>query len=204
MGAGENVIQCDLAQIPSWEDMLIKKASHVRGYVLRVVFRNGAVKEIDIEPYIRRHPKIFRELIERPERAAGVRFCAIDVFWNDLMGIEAQTLYGLNARTEREMSIKKQFIVIRIAPSSPPETRVATLPYVDLTDVETAIRFLKENSLLPAAAELDERNAILTCFPETEESEDEYTDDLGDRQGFYLVFTAEELHYHVIVKDVIL
>ena len=97
------------------------------------------------------------------------------------------------------MGIKKQFIVIRIAPASNPETRIANLPFVEFASVDEAADFLKQNSLLPAEAELEEQNLIVSWLPE--DDEDEFG---GDQEGCYLIFTVGDIHYHVIVKDVIL
>ena len=96
------------------------------------------------------------------------------------------------------MGIKKQFIVIRIAPVSNPETRIANLPYVEFASVDDTVDFLKQNSLLPADAERDEQNLIVSWLPE---DDDEFC---GDQEGCYLIFTVGDIHYHVIVKDVIL
>ena len=97
------------------------------------------------------------------------------------------------------MGIKKQFIVIRIAPASNPETRIANLPFVEFASGDDTADFLKQNSLLPAEAELEEQNLIVSWL--TEDDEDEFG---GDQEGCYLIFTAGDIHYHVIVKDVIL
>ncbi len=96
------------------------------------------------------------------------------------------------------MGIRKQFIVIRIAPASNPETRIANLPFVEFASVGEAAGFLKQNSLLPAEAELEEQNLIVSWLPEDDDGFG------GDLEGCYLIFTAGDIHYHVIVKDVIL
>ena len=78
-----------------WHDQLIENAEHLRGYILSVTFRNGKQKVINIEPHIRKYPEIFQEMIDAPQIVSQVKFDAIEVFWNDLMGIEAQTLYRM-------------------------------------------------------------------------------------------------------------
>jgi hypothetical protein len=96
------------------------------------------------------------------------------------------------------MGIRKQYIVIRIAPASNPETRIANLPFVEFASVDEAAGFLKQNSLLPAEAELEEQNLIVSWLPEDDDGFG------GDQEGCYLIFTAGDIHYHVIVKDVIM
>ena len=88
--------------------------------------------------------------------------------------------------------------MIRIAPVSNPETRIANLPYVEFASGDDAVDFLKQNSLLPAEAELEEQNLIVSWLPEDDD------DFGGEQEGCYLIFTAGDIHYHVIVKDVIL
>lgn len=76
-----------------WHDQLIERVEHINGYTFLISFRNGVEKTVNIEPYILKHPKIFQQMIDRPEIVKDVQFDSMEIFWNDLMGIEAQTLY---------------------------------------------------------------------------------------------------------------
>ena len=83
-----------------WHDRLIERVEHLRGYILSVTFRNGKQQVINIEPYIRRYPEIFQEMIDDPQIVSQVKFNAIEVFWNELMSIEAMTLYRIGLYNE--------------------------------------------------------------------------------------------------------
>lgn len=82
---------------PSWEDKLIKNIKYLNDYNFKVYFKNGEIKVIDIEPYIHKHEKIFKSMIENQKIIKNVKIepMGMGIYWNDLMGIEAQTLYDL-------------------------------------------------------------------------------------------------------------
>lgn len=83
-----------------WYDQLIERAEHIEGYILAITFKNGKQKVINIKPYIRRHPKIFQEMIDDPQIVSQVKSDSCEIFWNDLMGINAHTLYNMKTITE--------------------------------------------------------------------------------------------------------
>ena len=79
----------------SWEDKLIENVEYLGDYDFKITFRNKTVKVIDIEPYLHKHEKIFKDLIEHNISSDEFEFNSMEIYWNDLMGIEAQTLYDL-------------------------------------------------------------------------------------------------------------
>ena len=98
------------------------------------------------------------------------------------------------------MSIKKQFIVIKVSPGAVPKTQFITLPCSKLSDAgkagsEAWIR----SEILPGDAVLDEQDLLVSYSPDDDPDEELS----GDVEGYYFAFTAGEDHYHVIVKDVL-
>lgn len=83
-----------------WLGQLIEKAEHVSGFILCVTFKNGEQKIIDIKPYICMRKGIYSEMIKNPEIISQLQYDSGEVFWNDLMGIEAHTLYNMKNITE--------------------------------------------------------------------------------------------------------
>lgn len=82
-------------KFPSWEDKLIENVEYLGDCDFKITFRNKTVKVINIESYINKHKKIFKDLIEHNISLDEFKFDSIEIYWNDLMGIEAQTLYDL-------------------------------------------------------------------------------------------------------------
>ena len=87
-------------KVPSWNDKLIENAEYVKDFILRITFRNGEVKQINIKPYIFRNPKVFQQMIDNSNIISQLQYDSGEVFWNDLMGIEAHTLYNMKNITE--------------------------------------------------------------------------------------------------------
>ena len=87
-------------KVPSWNDKLIENAEYVKDFILRITFRNGEVKQINIKPYIFRNPKVFQQMIDNSNIISQLQYDSVEVFWNDLMGIEAHTLYNMKNITE--------------------------------------------------------------------------------------------------------
>ena len=83
-----------------WLGQLIEKAEHVSGFILAVTFKNGEQKIIDIKPYICMHKGLYSEMIKNPKIISQLQYDSGEVFWNDLMGIEAHTLYNMKNITE--------------------------------------------------------------------------------------------------------
>ena len=79
---------------------LIENAEYVKDFILRITFRNGEVKQINIKPYIFRNPKVFQQMIDNSNITSHLQYDSGEVFWNDLMGIEAHTLYNMKNITE--------------------------------------------------------------------------------------------------------
>ena len=88
-------------KVPSWNDKLIENAEYVKDFILRITFRNGEVKQINIKPYIFRNPKIFQQMIDNSNIISQLQYDSGEVFWNDLMGIEAHTLYNMAEKLEK-------------------------------------------------------------------------------------------------------
>ncbi len=87
-------------KVPSWNDKLIENAEYVKDFILRITFRNGEVKQINIKPYIFRNPKVFQQMIDNSNIISQLQYDSGEVFWNDLMGINAHTLYNMKNITE--------------------------------------------------------------------------------------------------------
>ena len=96
------------------------------------------------------------------------------------------------------MSIKKQFIVIKVSPGAVPKTQFITLPYSELPDAGAAESWIRSN-ILPGDSVLDEQDLLVSHSPDDDPDEELS----GDVEGYYFAFTAGEDHYHVIVKDVL-
>ena len=88
-------------KVPSWNDKLIENAEYVKDFILRITFRNGEVKQINIKPYIFRNPKVFQQMIDNSNIISQLQYDSGEVFWNDLMGIEAHTLYNMAEKLEK-------------------------------------------------------------------------------------------------------
>ena len=82
---------------PSWEDMLIENIEYLHDYIIRFKFQNGKIKDIDILSYIKKHEKIFKPMIENKNLVKKVKLepMGTGIYWNDIMGIESETLYNL-------------------------------------------------------------------------------------------------------------
>ena len=88
-------------KVPSWNDTLIENAEYVKDFILRITFRNGEVKQINIKPYIFKNPKVFQQMIDNSNIISQLQYDSVEVFWNDLMGIEAHTLYNMAEKLEK-------------------------------------------------------------------------------------------------------
>ena len=82
---------------PTWDDKCIITAEHIEKFIFKFHFQDGSVKILDLAPYIRRNAKIFKRMIENEEIAGMVQVepMGTGIFWDDLMGMEAQTIYDL-------------------------------------------------------------------------------------------------------------
>lgn len=82
---------------PTWDDKIIITAEHIEKFIFKFRFKDGSVKIKNLEPYIRRNIKIFKRMIENEEIAKEIQVepMGTGIFWDDLMGMEAQTIYDL-------------------------------------------------------------------------------------------------------------
>ena len=100
-GAAPDIYQIVRNQ-KNWHDQLIERVEHINGYTFLISFRNGVEKTVNIEPYILKHPKIFQQMIDRPEIVKDVQLepMGTGIYWDDIMGMEAQTLYRMGLYNE--------------------------------------------------------------------------------------------------------
>ena len=81
---------------PTWEDKQIKDVKHMNDYVFMFWFKDGTIKIMDIEPYIRKHIKLFEPMIKDKNIARNVQIepMGTGIYWNDIMDMEAEYIYN--------------------------------------------------------------------------------------------------------------
>ena len=65
-------------------------------YVFMFCFKDGTIKTMDIEPYIRKHIKLFEPMIKDKNIAKNVQIepMGTGIYWNDIMDMEAEYIYN--------------------------------------------------------------------------------------------------------------
>jgi hypothetical protein len=71
-------------------DYLVKRAEYVRDYVVEFTFRDGTMKEIDLEPFL--FGPVF-EPLRAPEKFRKFRVSGGTIVWGNTADIAPETLY---------------------------------------------------------------------------------------------------------------
>ena len=82
----------------TWEDKLIADATYTGNYLFKIQFRGGTCKKVNIRPYLEKYRELFAPLLNHPDRVNKFKWDCIELYWNDLMGIESQTLYDMGEK----------------------------------------------------------------------------------------------------------
>ena len=81
---------------PTWEDKQIKDVKYMNDYVLLFCFNDGSMKIMDIEPYIRKHIKLFEPMLKDKKIVKDVQLepMGTGIYWDNIMGMEAEYIYN--------------------------------------------------------------------------------------------------------------
>ena len=80
---------------PTWDDKLILEVTYINNYEYIIQFKDKKFKIVDILPYISKYPEIYTPLMKDKTLLKKFQYDLIEMYWDDIMGIEAQTLYDM-------------------------------------------------------------------------------------------------------------
>ena len=83
-------------RVATWEDKQIEDVKYLNDYNLMFCFKDGSIKIMDIEPYMRKHIKMFEPMIKDKNivKSVQVEPMGTGIYWDDIMGMEAEYIYN--------------------------------------------------------------------------------------------------------------